>query len=465
MLGRSCATSPAICMPVVSGLSVRNDVKTVVKLESAMGEVLLIVSVVLLIEATTQGRPDARGWVWGFARSLLVALVISTVAGVLWSRLVGWMGREPLSYMLTLGMVCLLYFAVEELGGSPAIAILLFGLLLANMQSIAGRFGPRFRELFGVDVREEQFVLGQFMVNITAELSFLVRTFFFVYLGLLLDFSALSWTLAAWTVALFGLLLAEPASGRGAVRPARPVVHAEPNCTRSWRCSRAGWPRPSSRSSRAGRHGWHGPVPGLYAFAIIVLSNLYMTGGVLFAERQLRQAWSHRTKSRPSPSRRRRTAARNGLDPHGQRVILDCRGGGRPGHSGAGRAVLGRRCSPRPSDFADEPTPADVTDWMARVFGLRRTDREAEYTEMIRASYLSEPLFWVQAALGAVICALGLILDQTAIVIGGALIVPLVRPVIATGLALAAGDLYLLAKLVTKLTVLRRHGRRLCQPL
>ena len=149
------------------------------------------------------------------------------------------MGREPLSYMLTLGMVCLLYFAVEELGGSPAIAILIFGLILANMQSIAGRFGPRFRDLFGIDVREEQFVLGQFVVNITAELSFLVRTFFFVYLGLLLDFSALSWSMAAWTAAMFGLLLASRRAGRGPVR-ARIHRSARPSCRRSWRCSRAG---------------------------------------------------------------------------------------------------------------------------------------------------------------------------------------------------------------------------------
>jgi uncharacterized hydrophobic protein (TIGR00271 family) len=70
---------------------------------------------------------------------------------------------------------------------------------------------------------------------------------------------------------------------------------------------------------------------------------------------------------------------------------------------------------------------------------------------MIRASYLSDTLFWVQAMLGAAICALGLILDQTVIIVGAALIVPLARPVIGTGLALASGDIYLLVKLCAKL--------------
>lgn len=77
------ATSPAICMPVVSGLSIRDDVKTVIKLESAMGEVLLIVSVVLLIQGHQTGTAGAGTWLWGFARSLGVALLVASIAGVL----------------------------------------------------------------------------------------------------------------------------------------------------------------------------------------------------------------------------------------------------------------------------------------------------------------------------------------------------------------------------------------------
>jgi potassium/hydrogen antiporter len=439
------ATSPAICMPVVSGLSVRNDVKTVIKLESAMGEVLLIVSVVLLIQGHATGATGPAGWVWGFARSWLVALTVSSVAGVLWSRLVGWLGREPLSYMLTLGMVCLLYFAVEELGGSPAIAVLLFGIILANMQSIAGRFGPRFRDLFGIDIREEQFVLGQFVVNITAELSFLVRTFFFVYLGLLLDFSALSWSMAAWTAGMFALLLASRRVGVAFFARGSTFSPAELQTIMALQPRGLATAVVAFIPMQAG-------IPGtstfpLYAFVVIVLSNLYMTGGVLLAERRLRLSSSGDAPV-PAPSG---PLTESEWAPSSDDVV-------RAATEPASRVpdVGPDRRPPRfsPADeFSDEPAPTNLTDWFARLFGLRRADREVEYIEMIRASYLSEPLFWVQAALGAAICALGLILNETAIVIGGALIVPLVRPVIATGLALAAGDLYLLAKLVTKLVL------------
>lgn len=440
------AISPAIALPVVSGLSVRDEIKTIVKLEAAIGEVLLIVSVVLLINSSTTGAAGAASWAWGFAKSFLVALLVATIAGVLWSRLIGWIGREPLSYMLTLGVLCLLYFAVEELGGSPAIAALLFGLMLANMQTVAGRIGPRFRELFGVDIREEQFILNQFMVNITAELSFLVRTFFFVYLGLLLDFTTLSWTLAAWAGVMFVLLLVSRRAGLLVFSRGSQCSPAE------LRTIMALQPRGLATAVVALLPVQAG-IPGtelfpLYAFLLIILSNVYMTGGIVFAERALRK-----------------TAAGSAESPAMEAVVVTApaamaatempaapAGAEVPG-AGSG---LERRQAPLFSpaaDFADEPMPASFTDWMARFFGLRLEDRETEFIEMIRASYLSETLFWVQAVLGAAICALGLILDQTIIIVGAALIVPLARPVIATGLALASGDIYLLVKLAAKLFV------------
>lgn len=441
------AISPAIALPVVSGLSVRDEIKTIVKLEAAIGEVLLIVSVVLLINSSTTGAAGAASWAWGFAKSFLVALLVATIAGVLWSRLIGWIGREPLSYMLTLGVLCLLYFAVEELGGSPAIAALLFGLMLANMQTVAARIGPRFRELFGVDIREEQFILNQFMVNITAELSFLVRTFFFVYLGLLLDFTTLSWTLAAWAGVMFVLLLVSRRAGLLVFSRGSQCSPAE------LRTIMALQPRGLATAVVAFLPMQAG-VPGtellpLYAFLLIILSNVYMTGGIVFAERALRKTAAESAES-PAMEAAAMTApatlaaAEMPAAPVGGAEVTGAESG------------LDRRQAPLFSpaaDFADEPMPASFTDWMARFFGLRLEDRETEFIEMIRASYLSETLFWVQAVLGAAICALGLILDQTIIIVGAALIVPLARPVIATGLALASGDIYLLVKLAAKLFV------------
>lgn len=427
------ATSPAICIPVVSGLSVRQEIKTIVKLEAVLGEVLLIVSVILVIDAQTSGAADPLAWMWSLVRSLLVALIVSSVAGILWSRLVGWMGREPLAYMLTLGMVCLLYVSVEELGGSPAIATLLFGLILANMQSIAARFGGRFRELFGVNLREEQFVLDQFMLNITAELSFLVRTFFFVYLGLLLDFSTLSSTVVGLAFGMFALLLVSRRVGIGVLSLGRSrITPAESAVILALAPRGLATAVVALLPLQAKVEG--AEILPVYAFVMIVITNVYMTGGVLFAVRRLQA--SPATVDTDVPASPAELPSSEGHE--GARRL-----GEEPARSAS-------HLSPA-AEFADEPHPASFSDWMARVFGLRIADRETEYVGMVRSSQLSEPLFWVQMFLGAAICALGLVLDQVAIVVGGTLIVPLVRPVIASGLALAVGDVYLLLKLMSKL--------------
>jgi potassium/hydrogen antiporter len=149
-------SSPAICLPVVSGLSIKKEIQTILKLESTLGDVLLIVAVVLILDFQIAGSQSSMGMISKLFMSFVVAFVIASIAGAMWSRLIGWLGREPLAYMLTLGFVFLLYFSVEELGGSAAIAVLMFGIMLENMHVVAGRLSDRIRYLFGIDIRAEQ---------------------------------------------------------------------------------------------------------------------------------------------------------------------------------------------------------------------------------------------------------------------------------------------------------------------
>lgn len=60
--------------------------------------------------------------------------------------------------------------------------------------------------------------------------------------------------------------------------------------------------------------------------------------------------------------------------------------------------------------------------------------------------------YWLEIVLSAGIAALGLVLNSPAVIIGGMLISPLMGPIMAAGLALAAGDLYLAVKAMTNLT-------------
>jgi uncharacterized hydrophobic protein (TIGR00271 family) len=59
--------------------------------------------------------------------------------------------------------------------------------------------------------------------------------------------------------------------------------------------------------------------------------------------------------------------------------------------------------------------------------------------------------YWLEILLSAGIATLGLVLNSPAVIIGAMLISPLMGPIMATGLGLASGDLYLALKAVVKL--------------
>lgn len=101
----------------------------------------------------------------------------------------GIFSRESLAYMLTLGFVILLYALSEFIGADGAITILFFGIFLGNAKWIASKSIPVLHYFVMTNLDEKQFELDEVVKKINAELSFLIRTFFFVFMGVLFDFS------------------------------------------------------------------------------------------------------------------------------------------------------------------------------------------------------------------------------------------------------------------------------------
>jgi uncharacterized hydrophobic protein (TIGR00271 family) len=84
-----------------------------------------------------------------------------------------------------------------------------------------------------------------------------------------------------------------------------------------------------------------------------------------------------------------------------------------------------------------------LRDRLALAFGVR-PERKAElYFEISRSASLKDASYWSQILFAAGIATLGLALGSPAVIIGAMLISPLMGPILAAGLALAAGDLAL----------------------
>jgi cell volume regulation protein A len=199
MLGGILAnTSGPIIIPIVARLDVNADVKTMVSLESAMSDALSVIVVVTLLNLGETGTIQAGLVGQELLRSFLIALGVALVLGVIWLRMLDMLRDRPFSYVVTLAFLLLIQGGIEHIGGSGAIATLLFGMVLANGDAIAALFGKRVKSRMEQSFRSGNLDLDEGIKHFHAELTFFVRTFFFVYLGLL--FNVQGTGLVFWTL-------------------------------------------------------------------------------------------------------------------------------------------------------------------------------------------------------------------------------------------------------------------------
>jgi NhaP-type Na+/H+ or K+/H+ antiporter len=120
--------------------------------------------------------------------------------GLVWLPIMHKVRKEEFSYVVTLAFIFLVYSIVEMIvpdsgGGAGAIACLIFGLVLGNGKKVLKIFEYNGKG-FEIDTRTKQFH------SLT---SFIIRTFFFVVLGMLVSFQKIEYIIFG-VVILFALL-------------------------------------------------------------------------------------------------------------------------------------------------------------------------------------------------------------------------------------------------------------------
>lgn len=196
-------TSALVVLPSLEQMNTDKKTATTLGLESALTDVLVVVVSFTLISIVALGDlPDAQSITSKLAITFAMSLFFGISAGFLWIWLLPSVRDKPFGYMLTLGVMFALYVITEWIlqdvssGGGP-LAVLAFGVVLGNVSGSDNSLGKRLGHDFGAGMKKFQ-----------GEISFIVRTFFFVYLGALVDFAVLAdlfiWALA---IVLFVIML------------------------------------------------------------------------------------------------------------------------------------------------------------------------------------------------------------------------------------------------------------------
>jgi cell volume regulation protein A len=172
-------TSPAIVMPLIRRAKVSPEISSILHIESALNGALVIVIALVILEVMTIGATEHVAPVIAKAIGMrfLIGLGIGSAAGFAWLWVLTFIEGELYDDILTLAVLFLLYLAVESLQGSGAICAIIFGLILGNGID----FAKFLRTKRTIEIHNT-------MMKFHDQISFIVKTFFFGYLGLMLTF-------------------------------------------------------------------------------------------------------------------------------------------------------------------------------------------------------------------------------------------------------------------------------------
>jgi NhaP-type Na+/H+ or K+/H+ antiporter len=170
-------TSSAVVVPMVRGLKLKEPSGTVLVLESSLTDVLCIVLTYGVLEAMVSPHATVGKVAGGILASFFFASVIGVIGGHVWLFVLDRVRQFPDSIFTTFAFIFVLYGCAELLGFSGAITALSFGITLTNFRFFHFNRLPMLKDV-------EWSRLNETERRFYGEIVFLVKVFFFVYLGL-----------------------------------------------------------------------------------------------------------------------------------------------------------------------------------------------------------------------------------------------------------------------------------------
>ena len=202
-------TSSVVIIPLVSRLNIKEEVGLTLSLESTITDVLNIVLVIAFLQMYTSGLMSVVQVASTIVTRFSVGAFLGFIVGLAWIKVLGVIRKQEFTYMLTIAALILCYVCSEILVGSGALSALLLGLVLGNYREISNVLSKK-TDLSYMEESKNN------VRHIQRELDFLIRAFFFVFLGLiylpqwlgilfagLIVATNLAWRYAAVTFATF----------------------------------------------------------------------------------------------------------------------------------------------------------------------------------------------------------------------------------------------------------------------
>ncbi len=190
-------SSSIAVISLASKINVSEKCATILSLESVITDILCIVFSLVIIEVTLTGAVEPVTIGQSIASRFSTGIALGIIFGLAWLSFLKKIAKASYAYMLTLAVVLLAYAFSEFLGGSGALCSLLFGIVLGNEKEIYKILRMERLSNTVIDVGLKRF---------ESEIAFLLRTFFFVYIGLIVSIGEIKTILIGVILSLMLLL-------------------------------------------------------------------------------------------------------------------------------------------------------------------------------------------------------------------------------------------------------------------
>ncbi len=187
-------SSSIIIMPAMTLAGVREGVADLVRLESAFTDAFCVLGTVAVLRYLQASPGAASSPAWSVSKALAIGLVAGVAAGVVWSVVLKRLPEDH-AYPITLAILLLLYVGIDQLDGSAAVGVIAFAVAVGNRGSgestatlVPGHRSP-----------------GEAMRGVHGQVAFIVKSFFFTFIGAML---APPWASIGLGVVLGCILLA-----------------------------------------------------------------------------------------------------------------------------------------------------------------------------------------------------------------------------------------------------------------
>jgi cell volume regulation protein A len=175
-------TGAVVIIPLAKKIGVQTGSVILLSIEATATSIYNIVFFSAFLETRLGGALNFTEALTLIMAKFSVGVMIGVVIGIVFLRILLLLQKEELTYMVTLGIILLSYVISEELKGSGALAVLILGIILGNNEEILGMLGKSHYSSYLSEVKKR-------LESFQAEISFILRTFFFVLLGLVFDVS------------------------------------------------------------------------------------------------------------------------------------------------------------------------------------------------------------------------------------------------------------------------------------